>query len=78
MSFKRGSWLCAVKDCGGQGEYSVIVHVRTSGGRKDRIQKASDALRVCPACIKDVKRGKVPEELMAAFHQAIKRVKGER
>jgi hypothetical protein len=73
MPFERGTWRCAVK-----GEYSLIVHARTAGGRKERIQKSSSAVRLCAGCINDANKGKPPAELMAAVKQAIARVRGER
>lgn len=78
MGFARGTWRCATKQCSGEGEYSVIVHVRTTGGRKDRIQAASGALRFCVRCTNDAAKGKPPAELLAAIKQAIGKVKGER
>lgn len=78
MGFARGSWRCATKRCEGQGEYALLVHARTAGGRKDRIQKSSDTIRLCAGCVKDAYTGKPPVELMAAIKQAIARVRGER
>jgi len=78
MGFERGAWRCAVNRCGGKAEYSLKVHVRTAGGRKDRIQTSSPAVRLCPGCLTDTNKGKVPDELLAAIKLAIKQVKGER
>jgi hypothetical protein len=78
MGFERGTWRCAVKRCDGKGEYSLIVHARTAGGRKERIQKASSAVRLCAGCTKDAYSGKPAPELLAAIKQAISRVRGER
>lgn len=78
MGFERGSWRCATNQCGGKGEYSLIVHARTAGGRKDRTQAASSAIRLCVRCTKDAYSGKPPAELLAAIKQAIAKVRGER
>lgn len=78
MGFQRGRENCVVMGCGGQAEYSLIAHARTSGGRKDRVMKTSDTVRICYTHADEVKQGKIPKQLLAAFQQAVKRVQGER
>lgn len=77
MGFRRGQWSCAVKTCTHEGAYSVIVHMRTAAGRKERVQKVSPALRICQIHMDAIKKGKLPAEIVAAAQAIAKKICGE-
>ena len=75
--FQRGTWRCQVKGCGGEAELGMLAWVRTTGGRRGRIQRSSNTVRICAKCGTDIIKGKIPDEVSAALAQAIMKTRGE-
>jgi hypothetical protein len=47
MSFGKQQWICAAPECERQGAVSVVVIFSAPGGRKEREQANTKAVRLC-------------------------------
>lgn len=74
-SVERGLNHCRVGGCKGTAVVSVLVHVLTFGGRKDRKKATSGAMRLCKSCVGKLALGQVPVELMEGITRALAKVK---
>jgi hypothetical protein len=74
VGFKRGMWRCAQVGCQDDAAVSVMVVVATPGKQRERTKKASKAVRLCMAEVKQLAFGVMPEALQRATHEVLQTV----
>lgn len=63
MAYVKQFWRCGTRGCSDEAIASVMVIVATPGNRRERVKKATRAVRLCPADLRTFVAGIEPAAL---------------